>query len=115
MKKRSTVKLEVDIIDKIREIQDIMGYKSLNETVKQLLPKGTVTPENYIKEQPAFSLVSSNKELNVSWDELKNEEIGKVWENTEKAILLYKDENGALIRFTDEYGEVYLNYFHFLG
>ena len=40
---RSTIKLEVNLINKIKE--------------KHLLPSGTTTPEEYIKEQPAFTLV----------------------------------------------------------
>ena len=37
---RSTIKLEVNLINKIKEIQEINGYKSVNETVKHLLPSG---------------------------------------------------------------------------
>ena len=96
---RSTIKLEVSLINKIKEIQALNGYKSVNETVKHILPQGTVTPETY---------------KNVSWDELKKAEIGKTWINNEEATIIYKDEIGALIRFVDAFGEVYLNYFHFL-
>lgn len=46
---RSTIKLEANLINKIKEIQEINGYKSVNETVKHLLPSGTSTPEEYIK------------------------------------------------------------------
>nr|WP_303210356.1 hypothetical protein [Methanobrevibacter smithii] len=111
---RSTIKLEVNLINKIKEIQEINGYKSVNETVKHLLPSGTSTPEEYIKEQPAFTLINNNNVLEVSWNELKEADVGKEWENNEKATLIYKDNLGALIRFEDEYGEIYLNYFHFL-
>ena len=58
---RSTIKLEVNLINKIKEIQEINGYKSVNETVKHLLPSGTSTPEEYIKEQPAFTLINKRK------------------------------------------------------
>lgn len=111
---RSTIKLEVSLINKIKEIQALNGYKSVNETVKHLLPDGTSTPEEYIQEQPAFTLINKKTVLNVSWNELKQSDIGKEWINGEKATLLYKDESGVLIRFVDEYNEVYLNYFHFL-
>lgn len=112
---RSTIKLEVKLIDKIKEIQDINGYKSINETVRQILPKGIVTSEDYVKEQPAFTLINStDTHLDVSWSELKNSDVGRAWENTEKATIIYRDDSGVLIRFEDEYGEVYLNYFHFL-
>ena len=111
---RSTIKLEVSLINKIKEIQSLNGYKSVNETVKHLLPSGTITPEEYIQEQPAFTLINQENVLNVPWNELKQSDIGKEWINGEKATLLYKDEFGVLIRFVDEYDEVYLNYFHFL-
>lgn len=111
---RSTIKLEVNLINKIKEIQEINGYKSVNETVKHLLPSGTSIPEEYIKEQPAFTLINNNNVLEVSWNELKEADVGKEWENNEKATLIYKDDLGALIRFEDEYSEIYLNYFHFL-
>ncbi len=111
---RSTIKLEVSLINKIKEIQALNGYKSVNETVKHILPQGTVTPETVTYEHPAFTLDDKETYKNVSWDELKQSDIGKEWINGEKATLLYKDESGVLIRFVDEYNEVYLNYFHFL-
>ena len=52
----STIKLEVSLINKIKEIQALNGYKSVNETVKHILPQGTVTPETVTYEQPAFTL-----------------------------------------------------------
>ena len=111
---RSTIKLEVPLIDKIKEIQAINGYKSVNETVKHLLPKGTITPETVTYEQPAFSLNDDERVLNISWDDLKTSKVGAKWGNGETATLIYKDEFGALVRFIDNYGEIYLNYFHFL-
>ncbi|WP_299523210.1 hypothetical protein [uncultured Methanobrevibacter sp.] len=111
---RSTIKLEVNLINKIKEIQALNGYKSVNETVKHLLPKGTVTPETITHEQPAFTLNNKDNYKPVSWNELKKAETGKTWNNGEQATIIYKDEIGALIRFIDEYKEVYLNYFHFL-
>ena len=111
---RSTIKLEVNLINKIKEIQAINGYKSVNETVKHLLPKGTITPESITFEQPAFSLSDDETILEISWDDLKTSEVGVGWHNGESAILIYKDEFGALVRFIDNYDETYLNYFHFL-
>lgn len=111
---RSTIKLEVSLINKIKEIQALNGYKSVNETVKHILPQGTVTPETVTYEHPAFTLDDKETYKNVSWDELKKAEIGKTWINNEEATIIYKDEIGALIRFVDAFGEVYLNYFHFL-
>ena len=107
---RSTIKLEVPIINKIKEIQALKGYKSVNETVKQLLPKGIGMEEEIIREQPAFVISS----VSVSWNELRKAEIGTQWGDKETATVIYSDEYGVLVRFIDEYDEVYVNYFHFL-
>lgn len=108
---RSTIRLEVNLIDKIKEIQGLMGYKSVNETVKHLLPKGTCTPEEYVQEQPAFVVDG----INVSWNKLRTSEVNSKWGEEEVATLIFKDDAGVLIRFEDkQYNEVYLNYFHFL-
>lgn len=68
---RSTIKLEVSLINKIKEIQALNCYKSVNETVKHILPQGTVTPEIVTYEQPAFTLKSGDIYKNISWSELK--------------------------------------------
>lgn len=62
----------------------------------------------------AITLVSDDKIMSISWNELKNSTTGMTWENVEKATVLYKDEEGALIRFKDEYEEIYITYFHFI-
>ena len=111
---RSTIKLEVSLINKIKEIQALNGYKSENETEKHTLPQGTVTPETVTYEQPAFTLKSGDIYKNISWSELKKAEVGTQWSNSETATVIYKDEFGALIRFIDSYKDAYLNYFHFL-
>ena len=107
---RSTIKLEVPIIEKIKEIQALKGYKSVNETVKHLLPSGVGMEEEIIKEQPAFLI----EDVPVSWVELKQSETGTKWGDKETATIIYCDEYGTLVRFIDEYEEVYLNYFHYL-
>lgn len=68
-----------------------------------------------MKEQPAFTLVNSaNKALNISWNELRESEAEKKLDNDEKDTIMFKDESGALTRFENEYGEIYITYFHFL-
>ena len=111
---RSTIKLEVSLINKIKEIQALNGYKSVNETVKHILPQGTVTPEIVTYEQPAFTLKDGDIYKNISWSELKKAEVGTQWSNSETATVIYKHEIGVLIRFIDSYNDDYLNYFHFL-
>jgi hypothetical protein len=100
--------------EKLMAIRDEEGLKSFNDVLTQILPKGSVSPLDYEQEQPAFILMSEKSKLNISWNELKQSEVGTQWSNGEKATLIYKDNLGSLIRFEDEYGEIYLNYFHFL-
>lgn len=100
--------------EKLMAIRDEEGLKSFNEVLNKILPKGSISSMDFEIEQPAFTLNDKETYKNVSWDELKKAEIGKTWINNEKATVIYKDEIGALIRFVDAFGEVYLNYFHFL-
>lgn len=100
--------------EKLCAIRDEEGLKSFNDVLTQILPQGSVSPMDYEQEQPAFVLMGEKSKLNISWKELKEAKVGKEWENNEKATLIYKDDLGALIRFEDEYSEIYLNYFHFL-
>lgn len=101
--------------EKLCAIRDEGGLKSFNDVLNTILPKGSVSSMDYEKEQPAFTLINhEDQRFNVTWEELKKASIGDTWENTEKATIIYKDTEGVLIRFTDEYGEIYLNYFHFL-
>ena len=100
--------------EKLMAIRDEEGLKSFNEVLNKILPKGSISSMDFGIEQPAFTLNDKETYKNVSWDELKKAEIGKTWINNEEATVIYKDEIGALIRFVDAFGEVYLNYFHFL-
>jgi len=100
--------------EKLMAIRDEEGLKSFNEVLNKILPKGSISSMDFEIEQPAFTLNDKETYKNVSWDELKKAEIGKTWINNEEATVIYKDEIGALIRFVDAIGEVYLNYFHFL-
>lgn len=100
--------------EKLMAIRDEEGLKSFNEVLNKILPNGAISNMDFEIEQPAFTLNDKETYKNVSWDELKKAEIGKTWINNEKATVIYKDEIGSLIRFVDAFGEVYLNYFHFL-
>lgn len=100
--------------EKLMAIRDEEGLKSFNEVLNKILPKGSISSMDFEIEQPAFTLNDKETYKNVSWDELKKAEIGKTWINNEEATVIYKDEIGALIRFVDAFGDVYLNYFHFL-
>ncbi|WP_299522809.1 hypothetical protein [uncultured Methanobrevibacter sp.] len=100
--------------EKLTAIRDEEGLKSFNEVLDKILPNGAISSMDFEIEQPAFTLNAGDNYEHVSWNELKKAETGKTWSNGEEATIIYKDEIGALIRFIDEYKEVYLNYFHFL-
>lgn len=101
--------------EKLMAIRDEGGLKSFNEVLNKILPEGSVSGMDFEQEKPAFALINTdNTVLNIKWEQLKKAQIGQSWSNGETATILYKDESGVLIRFVDEYNEVYLNYFHFL-
>ena len=100
--------------EKLCAIRDEENLKSFNQVLDQLLPSGAISTMDFEQERPAFALINNGKVLNISWEELRKAELGTCWDNLEKATIIYKYDEGALIRFTDEYGEIYLNYFHFL-
>lgn len=101
--------------EKLCAIRDEENLKSFNEVLDQVLPDGAVSIMDFEKKPPAFALVNNGDVLNVCWNELENAELGTKWQNgKEKATVIYKDDEGLLIRFEDEYDEIYLNYFHFL-
>ena len=100
--------------EKLMTIRDEEGLKSFNEVLDKILPDGSISGMDFEQEQPAFILFNNDNGLNITWDMLKKADVGDEWENKEVATMIYKDEIGCLIRFIDSYGEVYLNYFHFL-
>lgn len=101
--------------EKLCAIRDEENLKSFNEVLDHVLPDGAVSIMDFEKKPPAFALMNGDEVLNISWNELEKAELSTEWQNgKEKAKIIYKDDEGVLIRFEDEYGEVYLNYFHFI-
>ena len=101
--------------EKLCAIRDEENLKSFNNVLDKLLPSGSVSGVDFEIEKPAFALIDTDESvLNVSWDELKKADVDDGWCNGESALIIHKDELGVLIRFIDNYDEIYLNYFHFL-
>ena len=101
--------------EKLCAIRDEEGLKSFNNVIDKILPAGSISTVDFEIEKPAFTLISNNDQVkNISWEDLKKAELGTRWSNDETATVIYKEEDGCLIKFQDDRGEVYLNYFHFL-
>ena len=112
MVNRKTVKINLDNYEKLMDLKELKGYTSLNETIENLFPLGTVHDVDYQQEQPAFE-ISDNK---VSWNTLKNSEINTTWKSndeSESAVVIFKDQYGAMIRFMMD-NKIQVNYFNFL-
>lgn len=112
MVERKTVKINLQNYDKLMDLKQLHGYTSLNETLENILPEGSVHNAEFTSEPPAFE-ISDNT---VSWNMLKKSEINTCWESdddTESAVVIFKDQYGALVRFQID-DEFSVNYFHFL-
>lgn len=106
--------------ERLIALRDEQGYRSFNEVLDNILPEGTISSMDCETEKPAFQLLdgNSNVHVNVLWSDLHNACVGDEWcSNAESAKVLFKDNNGVLIRFTFDNvdnGGVFLNYFHFI-
>ena len=112
MDKRKTIKIQPETYENILAIRDFNNYKTISDTIEALIPKGTSTRFEIEHEPPAFEIEDNI----ISWNMLKKAKNGASWQsknNEEKAVVIYIDEYGALVRF--QFGnEFYVNYFHFL-
>jgi hypothetical protein len=106
--------------ERLIALRDEQGYRSFNEVLDNLLPEGTVSSMDCETEKPAFQLLDSesNLKVNVLWSDLHKANVGDEWcSNSESAKVLFKDDDGLLIRFIFnevESNGVFLNYFHFI-
>ncbi|MBQ2652572.1 MAG: hypothetical protein IJF83_03375 [Methanobrevibacter sp.] len=112
MSERKTIRINIDNYDKLMDLKELKGYKSLNEILDNLLPKGTAHQTDYECEPPAFAI----KGHEISWTALKKSDVNTTWQSgdgEEIAIVIFKDQYGALVRFQFD-DDFYVNYFHFL-
>ena len=106
----TSIRIKKEIAEKIQLIKIQNNCKSLNETLEGLIPKTVDENYEFIKEQPLF-LVNNTP---VTFTNLKNSNIGETWGDSEHgATVLFKDGQGAFIRFIDG-DEVFLEYYHFI-
>ena len=104
------IKKKKEIAEKIQLIKIQNNCKSLNETLEQLIPRTVNENYEFIKEQPIFTINNTP----ITFTDLKNNNTGKTWGNEKQnATIVFKDKQGAFIRFNDE-DEVFLEYYHFI-
>lgn len=133
---RANITIQKETAEKLREYRDMNNISSIDQVVNQLLGNGTSTNVDFISEAPAFTLIGeTNRQhetdeiINVSWEDLKQSKVGDSWVadmdvTSEKADVMFKDDEGAFIRFIHTntntldayYGDtqVSVQYFHFL-
>ncbi len=112
MTERKTVKINMDNYNKLMDLKELNGYKSLNETLDNILPSGSVHNTEFTCEPPAFEITDNM----VSWNDLKKSKVNTSWksnDDAECAVVIFKDHYGTLVRF--QFGDTFsVNYFHFL-
>lgn len=107
-----TIKLSEKNYNKIMDIKELNGLKSADHVLDKILPKGSVTENDFMEEPPAFTI----KNHIVSWEDLKKSQINTTWQSndeTENATIIFKDKFGALIRF-HIFEDFFIEYYHFL-
>ena len=106
----TSIRKKKEIAEKIQLIKIQNNCKSLNETLEQLIPRTVNENYEFIKEQPIFTINNTP----ITFTDLKNNNTGKTWGNEKQnATIVFKDKQGAFIRFNDE-DEVFLEYYHFI-
>ncbi len=94
----TSIRIKKEIAEKIQLIKIQNNYKSLNETLEGLIPKTVDENYEFIKEQALFTVNTTP----VTFTDLKNNIVGKKWgDDKQNAIIVFKDEEGAFIRFID--------------
>lgn len=104
-----TVKISEKNYEKLHELKEIHGLKSIDQVINSIMPEGSVSASDFNSEPPAFII----DDITVTWDDLKNSEINMAWGSDETATVVFKDQYGVLIRFMYS-DEVFIEYYHFL-
>ena len=86
MVERKTIRINMDNYEKLMDLKELKGYKSLNETLDNLLPKGTAHQTDYELEPPAFAITNHE----ISWTTLKKSEINDRWESDDGSEVAIK-------------------------
>ena len=114
----TTIKIRKETKDKLDLIKHMNNYGSLDKVINQLIPQAINENYQFHTEKPAFTLLgktnSMEQIIKVGYDELRKSQIGDKWQtNDEIAIILFKDEYGALIRFITN-GLSKVEYYHYI-
>lgn len=110
--KTTNIRISADIAEKLKEIKEANQLKSINQTLEHLIPQAVNEDFTFIKEPTAFTIANEN----ISFTTLKENNIGKTWSNEqEQATIIFKDDLGVVVRFTDKIDNyTTCEYFHFL-
>ena len=110
MTEYTSIRIRKDLNEKMQLIKTQNNYKSINELLDKTLEKTVNENLEVIHEQALFYV--GNKPI--TWTDLKQAQTGDNWsQGNETATILFKDNQGAFIRFEYE-NDVGVEYYHFI-
>ena len=110
MAEYTSIKIRKDLNEKMQLIKKQNNYKSINELLDATLDKTVNEKLEVIQEQALFYI----SEQPITWTDLKTSETGTNWsQGNETVTILFKDNQGAFLRFTYE-DEIMVEYYHFI-
>ena len=99
MSERKTIKIDQEIYNQLHEIKQIKQYRSINQTLQNLIPTGITHQTDYEQEPPAFTITNHT----ISWTTLKKAKPQTAYSSAEdKYIFHQKSEDFSslfIIRF----------------
>lgn len=110
MSEYTSIRIRKDLNEKMQLIKTQNNYKSINELLDKTLDKTVNENLEVIQEQALFYV----GETPITWTELKQASTGDNWsQENETVTVLYKDKQGAFLRFCNE-DEIMVEYYHFI-
>ena len=110
MSEYTSIKIRKDLNEKMQLIKKNNNYKSINELLDATLDKTVNEQLEIIQEQPLFMI----GETPITWTDLKQAQTGDTWsQGNNTATILFKDKQGAFIRFCTE-NNIEVEYYHFI-
>lgn len=74
---RKTIKINIQNYNRLMDLKEVSGYRSLNETLENILPSGAVHNAEFTNELPAFEIMDNE----ISWNTLKKSEVNACWKS----------------------------------
>lgn len=106
----TSIKIRKDLNEKMQLIKKQNNYKSINELLDKTLDKTINEKLEVIQEQALFYVGDEP----ITWTDLKQSQNGDNWsQGNETVTVLFKDNQGAFLRFTYD-NEVSVEYYHFI-